>query len=1001
MEEYTRWVQRRKARHCRDEDQDVEPGPSRPSPYKRQRMASPERAPPASSPVRVKKEPDDGTAAAGLSSLGEVATKPAKRVRATFKKNQVAVTGSFRPPRKRHTCVNSASEIDYSPERAIKEGMKMLGSQEDVINLVAFQNTLRQTALKDNVKMLTASAVTPKTTIAICGATGVGKSSLLNALLEDKIVPSSGTGACTSVVTEIMYHKEDTIVAEVSFDSKEEWIKEVSLIQEDIASRNDDEDAIYEERATKPPDSQSPAGIAWQKVHAVYPSLELEDLAAWSAEEVIAMNPDLAAMLGTTKRIECPDSDAFQDEIVRYIGSRAQNHQMSSENAEPLPEMWPLITKVVVYCDAKVLSTGASFVDLPGVADSNSARDNIAKEYLQNASHFWVIAPINRAVSDKTARDLLGERFKMQLKSTPSPSLVQRFWCSNDLLFSGLHDHAITFIATKCDQLTSSEVIREFRLRDNLEFQKLEARIKANTPEALKANLSDLKQRKDDCRAHMKALRRGEVYTSKYAKTQRSTGAGPSTSRQNPFPADSQLESELGGVHPTLEDLERKNRVLRKKIDDMTDRIMNCNPTSFEKEKKAFCALRRSEYSQKKLKADFREGITDLDGDELDPLKDYSDVNLPVFTCSSTDYLRLQGRSEDDGPSECFSNAEQTGIPSLQKWVHEITASSRHKGATAFLSQLFAFTQQPRTFLIQTRRALRLRWETGKGKETGMSHRLSKGFSDAVEDFVDTLIQHFRDGLGGKCKAGAAQASHSAVSSLDQFANSLYWSTYRAALRRHGRFRKYDLNETLTRPMTTAIFHSWPTLFNSVTFEVLEEAVLGCVDQILEDFKDSAPPSLEGSSRVFSNAREVLVREQKKLSRSLDDHIANELHDAYVDAAAQTGKGSVRRQKTMMKDHLDKNRVSIFNSGSDAILDGTDNAMASIGEGLEMALGELARKVEMDLSVLWELVKKDAPQVRARQHLSTLAIEIQAQIKLWQGVAQTKEGAQRRVMDNY
>jgi hypothetical protein len=55
-------------------------------------------------------------------------------------------------------------------------------------------------------------------------------------------------------------------VAEVSFDSKEEWIKEVSLIQEDIASRNDDEDAIYEERATKPPDSQSPAGIAWQKV---------------------------------------------------------------------------------------------------------------------------------------------------------------------------------------------------------------------------------------------------------------------------------------------------------------------------------------------------------------------------------------------------------------------------------------------------------------------------------------------------------------------------------------------------------------------------------------------------------------------------------------------------------------------------------------------------------------------------------------------------------------
>jgi hypothetical protein len=99
---------------------------------------------------------------------------------------------------------------------------------------------------------------------------------------------------------------------------------------------------------------------------------------------------------------------------------------------------------------------------------------------------------------------------------------------------------------------------------------------------------------------------------------------------------------------------------------------------------------------------------------------------------------QFSGRSEDDGPSECFSNAEQTGIPSLQKWVHEITASSRHKGATAFLSQLFAFTQSVAASAQATedisdsdKRALRLRWETGKGKETGMSHRLSKVWSTA------------------------------------------------------------------------------------------------------------------------------------------------------------------------------------------------------------------------------------------------------------------------------
>lgn len=55
----------------------------------------------------------------------------------------------------------------------------------------------------------------------------------------------------------------------------------------------------------------------------------------------------------------------------------------------------------------------------------------------------------------------------------------------------------------------------------------------------------------------------------------------------------------------------------------------------------------------------------------------------------------------------------------------------------------------------------------------------------------------------------------------------------------------------------------------------------------------------------------------------------------------------------------------------------------------------------MDLSVLWEIVDKDAPQVRAREYLSTLATEIQGQIHLWMEAAQSMDDAQRRTMDNY
>lgn len=43
-------------------------------------------------------------------------------------------------------------------------------------------------------------------------------------------------------------------------------------------------------------------------------------------------------------------------------------------------------------------------MDLPGVADANAARNNIAKDYMKKCDCVWILAPITRAVDDKTAR---------------------------------------------------------------------------------------------------------------------------------------------------------------------------------------------------------------------------------------------------------------------------------------------------------------------------------------------------------------------------------------------------------------------------------------------------------------------------------------------------------------------------------------------------------------------------------------------------------------------
>jgi len=85
------------------------------------------------------------------------------------------------------------------------------------------------------------------------------------------------------------------------------------------------------------------------------------------------------------------------------------------------PALWPLIRQVNVRCNAGALATGAVLVDLPGmlmschgnliyspstigVADANAARNNIAKDYMKKCNCIWILAPITRAVDDKTAR---------------------------------------------------------------------------------------------------------------------------------------------------------------------------------------------------------------------------------------------------------------------------------------------------------------------------------------------------------------------------------------------------------------------------------------------------------------------------------------------------------------------------------------------------------------------------------------------------------------------
>ncbi|KAF6762688.1 hypothetical protein DFP72DRAFT_876603 [Ephemerocybe angulata] len=1118
--------------------------------------------PPAgpSNPNPVKNEPSQtnllayltGRAVPKAEPIAEELPKP---------EEEIQFGGTYQPPPPpRHHVYESASDIDYAPENALHEGLNMVKTIEDTVKTLVLGSKLRQEVWQREIANLKGQS-SPTTLIAVCGATGAGKSSILNAVLDDNIVPTSGMRACTAVVTEIAYHNKSTINGEVAFLSEAEWRQELGVLLHDLV----DEDGTIK-RTT---DLKSDAGVAWSKVHAVYPNTDIEKLVTLSVDEILNLDRDVAQILGTTKKIVAKDSKTFGKEIAKYIDSKDQKRGEKKDKKKDAPKekslmdkvrqaagqsvtakkgppkgdepaLWPLIRQVTVRCPAKALSTGAILVDLPGVADANAARNNIAKDYMKKANCIWILAPITRAVDDKTARDLLGDAFKMQL-----------------MMDGNYDDHCITFIASKCDDISCSEVISALDLYSEPELEEIEERIescreqtaeqkkkKAAADKAIKAKteeLKDLRDRTEDWKSHLDALRAGEPYESKFAakastatssKKRKSNGKGKrgspkrrrsaasdddsdddvsiitdsdadeesersgsdSNSDAEDSDADSALEVASGlmeeeteetledklesgkaaikALRDTLKDLKQEKREASDSMSNLEKQLSKA-----QKEKNAFCSLKRSEFSRDVLKEDFRTGLKDLDdaaAEERDPenfdpskqLRDYSKIDLPVFTCSSRDYVRLKGQVKGDGSPSCFSNVDHTGIPALQEWCHQLTIASRERAARGFLTHLGTFARSIQSYVqgigdvtAIDREALRDKWESrgfvnhaqqddedpwarflaagdldryldghnlnpnrepeekldADGNPIGITPRLCKEFSELVDDCVEDLKQNFKDGLEEKCRQGASDASKAAVPLHDEFASSMHWGTYRATLRRHGSWRR-DFNVELIAPFTKSIAHSWSQLFESDLFAPFDAAINAAIKNLLQEFEESSAPGLKDRVKLQGEAcleearqtlqnmiaavQETMVSQQKEISRCMAPHVQQELVPGYNRAMEERGTGSVARQKAYMRNYVGDVKDDMFEEGADVILNRLDEAAAAVGKALDDSLGSLAQKIEVNLAVLWEGLRDDPAQVRARKHVVDIVAEIQRQLAFWLAAAQTKkEQAQQQDED--
>jgi regulator of replication initiation timing len=596
-------------------------------------------------------------------------------------------------------------------EAGVSQSLKILQNLKQIFSRYA-EDSPDALAWTVAIEKLIPQAQRKRTVVGVVGNTGAGKSSVINAMLdEERLVPTNCMRACTAVVTEMSWNDStdpfSKYRAQIEFIARADWEKEVGILMKEFMTESG---GVSREIA----DENSDAGIAWAKFHSVYPKITRDSLNDCTVESLMS-EKSVLAVLGTTKKINTATPYTFYQQLQRYVDSKEKVSKKGKDKEKDTCkakksfglEFWPLIKVVKIYVKAPALSTGAVIVDLPGVHDSNAARAAVAQGYMKQCTGLWIVAPINRAVDDKAAKTLLGDSFKRQLKY--------------DGGFS-----SVTFICSKTDDISITEAIDTLELEDEVqELYEQQQRLEDQIKDA-KEKIDDLKEEQDVYRiAQSEAASEIEVWeqlkdslddgetvyapTAKSKKRKNSRRDSARKRRQGHDDGDdvfivsdegdpsteSDCDSDTADVQPPLTpltegDIKTKIRELRdtKKTSRRegilrTEKIeLRHQIPEYEKNIKKIkadishiCIAGRNDYSKRAIQQDFAAGIKELDQENAaeedeenfnpdEELRDYDEVarSLPVFCVSSRAYQKLCGRMQKDGSVPGFKTPEETEV---------------------------------------------------------------------------------------------------------------------------------------------------------------------------------------------------------------------------------------------------------------------------------------------------------------------------------------------------
>ncbi|KAL5424202.1 hypothetical protein PMIN06_005395 [Paraphaeosphaeria minitans] len=816
-------------------------------------------------------------------------------------------------------------------EAGVARSIKILETLQETFSQVAAVSPDAQQWI-DSINKMKEQPERGRTIIGVVGNTGAGKSSVINALLdEERLVPTNCMRACTAVVTEISWNSDDDsdrkYRAEIEFIDRADWEKDLKILMQEFLGENGT-------LARDASDPNTDAGIAWAKVRAVYPSIQKEKLATYTVETLMQKTAVLE-VLGTTKKISHPRAGLFYAKLQEFVdskdkvtGKKDKGHQKQQKNQM---EFWPLIKVVRLYTKSEALSTGAVVVDLPGVHDSNAARAVVAERYIQQCSGLWIVAPITRAVDDKAAKNLMGSAFRRQLK------------------YDGNYS-AVTFICSKTDDISATEAVDSLDV--DQEYYEFEEQVCGSEEKITKMQdeVADYQKAKDIQRTILEVVEDEiEMWEKLQKKVTTETVFAPKSKEnrkrrrfydeevsesesESDNPSDSERESNTDDTEPaqiplTMQDIEQKvaslkqskkeareeNKENQARIDALKPKIrkLKSKIATANAKKLAICIQGRNEYSKTAIQKDFAAGIKELDqeaameADEeaFDPdqeIRDYDQVanSLPVFCVSSRAYQKMCGRLKKDEAVPGFQTQEETELPQLKSHCMKLTQGGRIRDSRAFLNT-FCSTLTP-VFLWASDDCTGPQMTDAKKQE--QAHYLTKRLADlrkGLEKAVEICLGSMTKQLQGVVFARMEVLTRRAISSAPTIAQSwghtkkaggLQYHTYKAIVRRGGVFQSptvglRDMNEELLDPLIRQLATRWESACQQLLPQAFETYTKNSAN-VLHAFhaRIEERARLSGFGLAHMAMLKGSIFNYQQMFQNLNDQLKSRLTEAQRDA---------------------------------------------------------------------------------------------------------------------